>query len=566
MAAGHLDLHHVLQKATSLKKAELDYILVSPSRGQAGTVEENMRQKEFATADDLVAEFCLQIGSEFIRDIPINDIPADLVRSIPISYAKQQSLLPLKESADAVWIITANPLNTRGLDDLRALFQRRIVPVVTTQSRLQEAIDRVYERTTSDLDDLGQIDSDEPLDLEDKVIDLLEGGEDDGQVIKLVNSLLFRAVKDKASDIHIEPYEKDMLVRFRVDGVLLDIFKPPKKLQNSITSRVKVMANLNIAEKRLPQDGRIPLKLGAKEIDIRVNTMPTAFGERVVMRLADRSSTILELTQLGFSEESLLKFDDVLSRTYGILLVTGPTGSGKSTTLYAALSKINKPDINILTIEDPVEQRIHGIGQIPVNTKIGLTFASGLRAILRQDPDVIMIGEIRDGETAEIAINSSLTGHLVLSTLHTNDSAGAFPRMIDMGCEPFLIATSLQGVIAQRLVRLLCPHCKKPYTPSDMELQSIGISRAQAMKANICKKVGCNHCGGKGFVGRTIIQEFMMVTENIRTLIMQRKDGATIRKQAISDGMQTFRDHGVQKVLNGLTTIEELISNTQIDL
>ncbi len=561
-----LDLATVIQKATTLKEEQIRYLLGVAALNFNGNISQALEHKQFSNADDIVNELCLQMGLEFIKDIPINDISPDLVNNIPINYSKSQSCLPYRDEGDILKVLTSNPLNTKALDDLRVIFKKKIRFLVTTHARIADAINKVYEKSTSNLAGLDAIDNEENVDLENQVVDLLDAGEDDAPVIKLVNSLLFRAVKEKASDIHIEPYEKDMQVRYRIDGILIDIFKPPKKLQNSITSRVKVMSNLNIAEKRLPQDGRIPLKIGGKDIDVRVSTVPTAFGERVVMRLADRSNTVLELEQLGFSEDSLAKFDDVLNRTYGILLVTGPTGSGKSTTLYASLNKINKPDINIVTIEDPVEQRIHGIGQIPVNAKIGLTFGSGLRAILRQDPEVIMVGEIRDLETAEISINASLTGHLVLSTLHTNDSAGAFPRMIDMGCEPFLIATSLQGVIAQRLVRILCPHCRIPHTPTELEIQSLGVPRSVVLNANICKKNGCNQCNGKGYVGRTIIAEFMMVSESIRSLIMQRKDGATIRKKAIEEGMQTFRDHGVQKVLNGLTTLEELFSNTQMDL
>ena len=369
------------------------------------------------------------------------------------------------------------------------LFKKKITPVLVSKGKLIEAINRVYEKGTADLEGLEEI-ADEDYDLDEPIIDLLEAADDDAPVIRLVNTLLSRAVKEKASDIHIEPYEKDVVVRFRVDGVLYDVFKPPKKLQNAILSRVKVMGNLNIAEKRLPQDGRIPLKIGGKDIDVRLNVVPTAHGERAVMRLQDRSNVILNLEQLGFSEQSLSQLEQLIDRTYGIILVTGPTGSGKSTTLYASLQRLNSVDTNIITVEDPVEQRIQGIGQIQVNSKIGLTFASGLRAILRQDPDVIMIGEIRDLETAEIAINSSLTGHLVLSTIHTNDAAGAFPRLIDMGCEPFLIATSLLGVISQRLVRVLCPHCKQPYEPSDMEIRTLGLGQYSLDKAYINKAVG----------------------------------------------------------------------------
>ncbi|MCC2678125.1 MAG: pili biosis protein PilB-like ATPase [Pseudobdellovibrio sp.] len=559
------DINVVLTKATSLNSDQIKMVLRNPSASQPRSVGDVLSLKDYATADDLVADLCRELGLDFIKDIPINDISADLIRNIPINYAKSQGIIPYKEEPNDVWVLTSNPVNTKALDDLRVIFGKRIRPLITTTQRLQDTINRVYEKSTAALSGLDDIEEDE-MDLEDPIIDLLEAGEDDAPVIKLVNALLFRAVKEKASDIHIEPYEKEMVVRYRNDGILYEIFRPPKKLQNAITSRIKVMANLNIAEKRLPQDGRIPLKVGGKDIDIRLSCVPTAFGERLVMRLQDKSSQVRELQHAGFSEETLRILDDLLARSYGIMIVTGPTGSGKSTTLYGALAKLNKPDINILTIEDPVEQRIAGIGQVQVNAKIGLTFAAGLRSFLRQDPEVIMVGEIRDLETAELAINSSLTGHLVLSTIHANDAAGAFPRMMDIGCEPFLIATSILGVLAQRLVRVLCPHCKVPHTPSDFDLQTLGITRQRAMSANICKPKGCEQCGQKGYVGRTVIAEILPVTDDIRSLIMQRKDGNTIKRQAVANGMKTFRDHGVQKVLAGITTIEELVSNTQMDI
>jgi general secretion pathway protein E len=558
-------LDNLLLKNTSLSEEQLVSVLDLSMEG-GKTLRELLSVKEITTPDELVAELCSKMGISYIKDIPISEIIPDLVTNIPINFAKKHEVLPFKEEGNQITILTTNPLNTRVLDDLRVLFKKRTVPIMTTKSRLIEAINRVYEKSSSALQGLDEIEE-EDYDLDEPIIDLLEAGEDDAPVIKLVNTLLFRAVKEKASDIHVEPYEKDMVVRFRIDGVLFDIFKPPKKLQNAITSRIKVMGNLNIAEKRLPQDGRIPLKVGGKDIDIRLNVVPTAFGERLVMRLQDRSNVILQLEQLGFSAYSLDKLNnDLLLRSYGILLVTGPTGSGKSTTLYACLSKLNSPSVNILTVEDPVENRIHGIGQVQVNSKIGLTFAAGLRAFLRQDPDTIMIGEIRDLETAELAINASLTGHLVMSTLHTNDAAGAFPRLIDIGCEPFLIATSLLGVVSQRLVRVLCPHCKQQHSPTPFELSTLGLTMEAVEKGKVCKAIGCEHCNGKGYLGRTIIQELLMVNEEIRSLIMQRKDGGTIKKQALADGMFTFRDHGVEKVLKGITTIEEVLSNTQIDL
>ncbi|MFN8792090.1 MAG: type II secretion system ATPase GspE [Bdellovibrionales bacterium] len=560
-----MDIQNVLVKATTLTAEQVASILKSNSALRPETIGDALSKRNFTSAEELVSELCKELGLDFIKDIPANDILLDLVRDISINYAKQNAVLPFRDEQDCVTVLTSNPVNMKALDDLRVLFGKKVKPLVTTHLKLQDAINRVFEKATSNLQGLDDIEEDN-VDLEDNIIDLLEAGDDDAPVIKLVNSLLFRAVKEKASDIHLEPYEKDMVVRFRIDGVLFDIFKPPKRLQNSITSRIKVMANLNIAEKRLPQDGRIPLKLGGKDIDIRLSTVPTSHGERLVMRLQDRSNVVLELEQLGFSQHNLNVLSDLLKRTDGIFLVTGPTGSGKSTTLYAGLQRLNKIDVNILTIEDPVEQRIHGIGQVQVNAKIGLTFASGLRSFLRQDPDIIMVGEIRDLETCELAINASLTGHLVLSTLHTNDAAGAFPRMLDLGAEPFLIATSVMGVVAQRLIRVLCPHCKAPHEPTDFELSLLNLPRERVRGAQVCKAVGCDNCNQKGFVGRTQIQEILVVTEEVRSLIMQRRDSGTIKKQAMVQGMIPFRDHGIQKVLSGLTTIEELLSNTQLDI
>lgn len=561
--AGKHSIDHLLLKSTSLNKDEIKSLFQTKISG-GSTIQQILESKKVKSPDQLVKDLCTLLGMEYMSDIPINDISPDLVRDIPINYAKNQEVLPFKDDRNTVTVLISNPLNYRALDDLKVIFGKSVHAIVSTSQNLKDAINRVYEKSTSNFKGIEEIGEDE-YDLDDPVIDLLDADEGDAPVIKLVNSLLFRAVKEKASDIHIEPYEKDMVVRFRIDGVLFDIFKPPKKLQNAITSRIKVMGNLNIAEKRLPQDGRIPLKLAGKDIDVRLSTLPTAFGERIVMRLQDRSNVILDLAQLGFSKLSLDKIAHVLNKTYGIMLVTGPTGSGKSTTLYSCLQKINSIDRNILTVEEPVEQRIHGIGQIQVNSKIGLTFAAGLRSILRQDPNVVMVGEIRDLETAEISINASLTGHIVLSTIHTNDSSGVFPRLIDMGCEPFLIATSLLGVIAQRLVRVLCPMCKQSYTPTTSELLSMELRPEDVKDAKFCKPVGCNECNQKGYLGRTLIEEFLDVTDDIKALIMRREDGGTIRKKAVQEGMQTFRTHGIKKAMLGITSVQEVLSNTQVD-
>lgn len=552
----------LLIKATTLSESQIQEIMALRSR-KGGRVGDALSKKDTATVDELIQILCEQMSLEYMKDIPYNDIPVDLVRNIPINYAKDQGILPFKSEADQVRVLTSNPMNVKALDDLKALFNKRISPIMVSSQKVQDAINKVYEKSTAafeGLDDIGDGD----IDLEGP-IDLLESADDDAPVIKLVNSLLFKGVKEKASDIHIEPYERDMVVRFRVDGVLYDILKPPKKLQSAITSRIKVMANLNIAEKRLPQDGRIPLKLAGKDIDIRLSTVPTAFGERLVMRLQDRSNVVLELNQLGFTEKILNDIVELVNKQHGIFLVTGPTGSGKSTTLYACLMTINTIDRNIITVEDPVENRIHGVGQIQVNHKINLTFATGLRAILRQDPDVIMVGEIRDLETAEISINASLTGHMVLSTIHTNDSAGAIPRLIDMGCEPFLVASSLQGILAQRLIRTLCPHCKQQYIPTAAELAQLELPPDYAQKGTYCKAVGCEQCNQKGYMGRSVVHELLPISEPIRQLILQNKDSGTIKKAAVELGMKTLRDDGIYKVMKGLSTIEELLTTTQED-
>jgi len=398
--------------------------------------------------------------------------------------------------------------------------------------------------------------------------DLLDT-DDEAPIIRLVNSLLFRAAKERASDIHIEPMERELLVRFRIDGVLQEVIKPPKRYQNSIVSRVKVMGQLNIAEKRLPQDGRIRIKLAGRDIDIRLSTIPCTFGERIVMRLLDKATTILDLPEIGMAPADMALMDQVIRRSHGIVLVTGPTGSGKTTTLYAALSRINTPDLNILTVEDPVEYQIRGIGQMAINPKIGLTFAAGLRSFLRQDPDVILVGEIRDRETAEIAIQASLTGHLVFSTVHTNDAASAVTRLVDMGVEPFLVASSLTAVMAQRLVRRLCPECREGYHPTAEELKEVGLTPeavARAGNPTIYRAKGCDACGGNGYRGRTGIYEMLMVDDDIRQLALKNVDSGSMKKAGVAKGMRTLLDDGARKVLAGETTLAEVLSVTQEDI
>ena len=437
---------------------------------------------------EIMRALCLQIGVRFLDDLKANDIDAKLVADIPINYAKTKEVIPIaKETTpkgETLIVAVSDPFNDSIIEDLRMLTGMPIRIVVSTSMRIQDAVNRVYERNTSNMVEKIEGDFEEQYDLEGP-IDILEATEDDAPVIKFVNSLLFRAVKEKASDIHIEPFEKEFVVRFRIDGVLYDIIRQPKRAHAAISSRIKVMGTLDIAEKRLPQDGRIKIKIAGKDIDLRLSTVPTLFGERVVMRILEQTGTILKLEQLGFSPRSCDLIEKLIFRKYGIILVTGPTGSGKSTTLSACLTKLNSPERNIMTVEDPIEYQIAGINQVQVNAKIELTFARALRAFLRQNPDIIMVGEIRDKETAEIAINASLTGHLVLSTLHTNDAAGAATRLIDMGVEPFLVASSLLGIVAQRLIRKVCSKCREPHSPSEFELQELGLATAAAGRQDL---------------------------------------------------------------------------------
>ena len=509
-------------------------------------------------------------GLPFTEKLPEDGEILPLISPLPINFAKRCQLLPVAQDGDAVVVVTADPANLGALDDMRLLLRKPIRVLVAPGPVVIDAINRVYDMASGSASELMDGLDEERLDLMatdlEEPRDLLES-DDEAPIIRLVNSLLFQAAKDRASDIHIEPFERALTVRFRIDGILYDILSPPKRFQPVIISRVKIMAGLNIAEKRLPQDGRIRIRLAGKDIDIRVSIVPTAFGERVVMRLLDKSTTVLHLEELGLLGPKHDMVSRLIKLSHGIILVTGPTGSGKTTTLYAALSKINTTDKNIITIEDPVEYQLHGIGQIQVNPKIELTFASGLRSILRQDPDVIMVGEIRDLETAEIAIQAALTGHLVFSTLHTNDSFGAMTRLLDMGIEPFLVSSSVVAVMAQRLVRRVCGACREPYQPSREELEELSIAPQRLIGRTVYKPgQGCNQCKRTGYRGRTGIHELLVVDDEIRGLVMKNADAASIRRAATARGMNTLREDGADKVLDGATTIEEVLRVTQEDL
>jgi len=553
----------ILLTQTSLTENQLKEALeIQKDRG--GKIGEILVSKKFLQPHEILVALSLQLGIPNIKDIEINTIDADWVKDLPIMYARQFEVIPIAVDDNAVTIALSDPFNLQCIDDLRVIFQKEVRPVLCESRIVLDAINRVYEKVRQDImPDMDQPETEEfQYDLEEPV-DLLEASENDAPVIKFVNNLMFRAIKDKASDIHIEPYEKDMVVRLRIDGVLYDVARPPKGLHAGISSRIKLMGELDIAEKRLPQDGRIKIKIAGKDVDLRLSVIPTAHGERLVLRVLDKSSVRLDLPDLGFDPESIKLINQLIHKQHGIILVTGPTGSGKTTTLYAAISRINSIDRNIITVEDPIEYDLKGIGQIQANPKIGLTFASGLRAILRQDPDVIMVGEIRDKETAEIAIQASLTGHLVFATIHTNDAPGAVTRLVDMGVEPFLVSSSLLAVLAQRLIRKACTKCSELYTPTPVELDNLGLDQNVFGGKKIVRTKGCHECGGTGYKGRMVVHELMTLDDDLRSLIMQRTDAAILKKAATKKGMISLRQNGIQKVLDGTTTAVELVAVTQ---
>jgi len=542
--------------AERLKKA-LD---LQKKRG--GRIGSLLVRLSFMTEAEVLKALGTQLGLPFIPDL--GEIDRELALKLPITYAKKAVVLPLRREDGTVIAATSEPLALSTVDDLGILFNAAVSICLAPSDTILDAINRLHSEGLNKAEDTAQEMEEDDLsflaaELEEPT-DLLEAT-DEAPIIRLVNSLLSQAIRERASDIHIEPFEKDVVARFRIDGILYNILTIQKRFQASIASRVKIMSGLNIAEKRLPQDGGMRIKIGGKDVDIRVSIVPTAFGERIVLRLLYRESAMLPLEQIGFSGEYLDQFNELITRPHGIILVTGPTGSGKTTTLYASLSKINSPDKNIITIEDPIEYQLKGIGQIQVNAKIQLTFAAGLRSVLRQDPDVILVGEIRDSETAEIAIQAALTGHLVFSTLHTNDAAGAVTRLIDMKIEPFLISSSVMAILAQRLVRVLCKECREPYEITPAEITELEFKAAAG--ATVYRAKGCEACFHTGYLGRKAIYELLIVDDDIRQLVMKNTDAATIRTAAMQKGMRTLRQDGADNVLQGITSVDEVVRVTQ---
>jgi general secretion pathway protein E len=547
-----------------VSKESLESILSPNGSPETISVEDHLVASGLLTEEELRSNLEKYFDTAFAsRD----DFPKEplLINNLSVQFMKESKFIPARLFDKELTVIMSNPSDFYTLDAIRLATGYKIHPLVGKESDILLAIEQYYgsgitsmEKIIEDIDSIPEY---HPEDEEN--IDHLRDMASEGPVIRLVNLIITRAIELRASDIHFEPFEGQFKVRYRIDGVLHDVESPPKRLQAAIVSRVKIMAKLNIAERRLPQDGRIMLRVKGKEIDFRVSSIPTIHGESIVLRILDKSSIVLDIEKLGFPEDTMGGFEELIQRPHGIILVTGPTGSGKTTTLYCALEKINSPDKKIITVEDPVEYQLMGVNQIQVKPAIGLTFANALRSIVRQDPDVILIGEIRDAETAEIAVQSALTGHLVLSTLHTNDAPSAITRLLDMGVEDFLLSSTIIGILAQRLVRVACPYCRSPYSPDPAILREMKVEDHHLGDLNIIEVRGCENCSNTGYWGRQGIFEFLKVTDEIQRLILEKKDSNIIKEAARKNGMRTLREDGWLKVRQGATTISEVLRVTQ---
>jgi len=519
----------------------------------------NLVDQGIVTYAQIASARAAQAGLQFVELI---DFPIDrnAVALVPPALCRRHEVLPISVSGDLLTLAMSNPGDVFALDDIRAATRMRIQPVVAERQDLRTAINRVL-RADGELSELSSALEDEVRPTGGDIVPLGEAIEDDAPIVRFVNLLISQAIQDRASDIHIEPGEHEVGVRYRIDGVLHEMQRAPKQIQNGVTSRLKIMSDIDIAERRKPQDGRLSVMHGGRKVDLRVATLPTVWGEKVVMRILDNAGSSMSLNDLNLLDRNFAAYRSSYEKPYGMILVTGPTGSGKSTTLYTTLHTVAKPEVNVITVEDPVEYRMPGVNQVQVNTKAGLTFASALRSILRSDPDVVLLGEIRDHETAQIAIEASLTGHLVLSTLHTNDAPSAITRLIEMGIEPFLVGSALDCVVAQRLARRLCERCKQPYTPSPEQMVSlrVGFDPAVHPLPTLHKAIGCSACSNTGYRGRIAVHEVMLVTEDIERLAVERASSAEITKVALAQGMISLRQDGWMKVQLGHTTVEEVL-------
>ena len=561
-------LGELLVKRGLISSAQLDKAIEHSDQQENGALSTSLVELRVFSDAELTAFLQKEYRLPLV-DPAAMEVPPEVVRLVPSNLARRHHLVAISLTGSTLTLAMSDPSNLVAINEVKFLTGYDVKVAVAATSSVSQAIGRLYDEGADYNDVLAQVENDdvELVKVEDDIdVKELERATEDAPVVRLVNAILTSAIKRRASDIHLEPFERMFRVRYRVDGVLEEIMKPPLKLKNAITSRIKVMAQLDIAERRLPQDGRIKLKFGpGQDMDFRVSVLPTIFGEKIVLRLLDKSNLQLDMTKLGFEENALKDFKDSIYKPFGMVLVTGPTGSGKTTTLYSALSELNKITQNISTAEDPVEYNLVGINQVQIHEDIGLNFANALRSFLRQDPDIIMVGEVRDFETAEIAIKAALTGHLVLSTLHTNDAPSTINRLLNMGVEPFLVASSVNLVLAQRLARLICSSCREPVEIHPQALIELGIDREEAPGVTCFRGAGCPQCGGTGYRGRVALYEVMPVSEELRELVLNGASATDIKKTAISIGMMTLRQSGLLKLKQGLTTIEEVIRVTMAD-
>jgi len=565
-------LGELLVGAGKITPEQLDEAL-SAQQGEGGRVGTHLVKMGFIDDDDLVEFLSQRYG---VPAINLGEIEVDesIISIIPAEVARKYTILPVSKAGAKLTIAMVDPTNVFAMDDVKFMTGYNVEPVVASDSSLRGAIDQYYGSTHSielkkvmeDLTDTDEADLEVLEEEEDLDLEALEEESEEAPVVRLVNIIMTDAIKKGASDIHIEPYEKEFRVRFRLDGILYEMMRPPLRLKEAITSRLKIMAKLDIAEKRLPQDGRIKIKtrIGGKvkDLDFRVSVLPTIFGEKIVLRLLDKDNLMLDMTRLGFEPESLRRFEQAILKPFGMVLVTGPTGSGKTNTLYSALQRINTTETNIMTAEDPVEFNLVGVNQVQMKEQIGLNFAAALRSFLRQDPNIILVGEIRDFETAEVAIKAALTGHLVLSTLHTNDAPSSINRLMNMGIEPFLVASSVNLIAAQRLVRKICTSCKEPIEVPEQALLDVGFTDKEIKSLKLFRGKGCERCGGTGYKGRIGLFEVMEVDETVRELILSGGSANELRQQSTENGMLGLRESGLQKINEGVTTIEEVIRET----
>ena len=558
-------LGEILKERGIITQEQLDFIL-KEQKDTGKRFGDLIRENRMVDDTTLSSSLAEQMNLPFYKVLPYQELSPTLVSKLTISFCTQNNIVPVSEDEFGVTVAVSDPLDTTGVSDLHLLLVKNIRRIVSPKDTIELAINSLFERldlseqvkVLEEDDDHGNI---EGL---DDVQDLLYDNEE-APVRKEVSTIIRRGIIDKASDIHIEPYEDRVSVRFRTDGVLRETRVVPKRYQSSITTRIKILAKLNIAESRIPQDGRISLKVGNRDIDVRVSTLPIKYGERIVLRILDKSSGLPELEKLGIPKKIFNDFESLIKQKHGIILVTGPTGSGKTTTLAASIMHINKPDISIITVEDPVEIQMPGVSQVEVNEQAGLTFAKALRSILRQNPNVILIGEIRDSETAQIAVQASMTGHLVLSTLHTNDTASSVTRLVDFGVEPFQITTTVNGILAVRLMRKLCKNCRKPYKYTKEELELFGIHEEDTKDLTLYrpKPSGCSNCKNTGFQGRIAIYELLVFNDDVRNFVLKSQDGASLKKMCVSKGMKTLRQNAIDRFLKGDTSLEEAITATQ---